>query len=1004
MSNYRLTLRSAVSNFPTPFQDVTIGSILSHQQLDNNFITLKSNLIYSGSTNGTGLRLHKINGETIAIDLSAILSPNDTYWTSGSTGNYSVKANNDSTIDARANYSHAEGYGTLANGDASHAEGYGTVSTGNDSHAEGYNSVSVGFASHAEGYNTIASGIAAHSEGNNTNSSGDDSHAEGYATVASGFASHSEGNITIASGENSHSEGYGTISSGFASHAGGSAIPLVSNPYRIVASGDSSFVHFRMLHASQNIGAYGDYSAILGGSDHNINVGAAASVILGGSGHTINSNIKNSIILGGIDIVGAVDDTAYVPHLNISNIDNDNALGNIMVVDTDGTVKFRDSSSLGGTFTGNTSGTCISDIFVSNVHSCSPLTIHGEIQQISNTTIGTNSVAFGTNNMSGYYQPEIISEFVSGYTLNTTIQAPYSYIQFSGDVSQFWNDALNVQNPLEITLYGGSGATETFYVESVFYNIGFGDVTLLLDGNTTGVTNTSHTTLSGNVVTQIEIATTNTFAGGKNTAVYGDNSFVFSDGSIVNGNRSAVLGGQNINAYADDTVYVPYLNVSYLNNDNDLTKLLVADSNNTIYYRDVSSIGGGTVRYALVYFVDAQAGNNSTAVAGDMTKPWSDIPTAMNAAGASGDFNEFSRGLVYVRPGFYGGVYNLNNYIDVYCDPNAYLFGDFRDNFQAINSNIYGYAKFRGSRGFLLQGDSNITAEFDDAEVNGAFIISAPPIEANVVLKAKYIIGSGVGTGYGNSIRGKTNLSMILTEHGTSVQTFMDIRNSYSGKLRIKIPEIHLASGGTGGDDFRQCIFIRHCDGADIKIEANFFNETPNDTTLYGLFTGGNVTNSKIEHIGNIYALDSRAINFVGVGDSKMKYTGNIITSHEAMQITGQGRLFLEDVQIFQTGDTGNNVVTLSDTVMLQCNDTVVQYQSASGVTFNSLSDTNTCVLMNVRVYNETNGGYFASGVTSWTMNINNSISNIDIDSTTITNTSSPSGFIFDTNFNMIYF
>jgi hypothetical protein len=47
----------------------------------------------------------------------------DNYWTSGSTGTYSIKAKNDTTIDATGDYAHAEGDGTLASGATSHAEG-----------------------------------------------------------------------------------------------------------------------------------------------------------------------------------------------------------------------------------------------------------------------------------------------------------------------------------------------------------------------------------------------------------------------------------------------------------------------------------------------------------------------------------------------------------------------------------------------------------------------------------------------------------------------------------------------------------------------------------------------------------------------------------------------------------------------------------------------------------------------------------------------------------------
>ena len=106
------------------------------------------------------------------------------------------------------------------------------------------------------------------------------------------------------------------------------------------------------------------------------------------SGHTSFIHSTNSLvtgdrsaILGGQNITGTTNDTVYVPNFNIdSTPSNDNALTQILARDADGSVKYRDASSLGGggggTFTGNTSGTCIEDIWVTNIQSCSPLNIN----------------------------------------------------------------------------------------------------------------------------------------------------------------------------------------------------------------------------------------------------------------------------------------------------------------------------------------------------------------------------------------------------------------------------------------------------------------------------------------------------------------------------------------------------------------------------------------------------------------------------------------------------
>ena len=114
---------------------------------------------------------------------------------------------------ATAQFSHAEGYGTQANGDQAHAEGYRTTAEGGDSHAEGRYTKAVGIYSHAEGYRTIAEGGYAHAEGSNTNATGDYSHVEGTGAKSEGNYSHAEGRYTNALNPSEHAEGSFNVSS-----------------------------------------------------------------------------------------------------------------------------------------------------------------------------------------------------------------------------------------------------------------------------------------------------------------------------------------------------------------------------------------------------------------------------------------------------------------------------------------------------------------------------------------------------------------------------------------------------------------------------------------------------------------------------------------------------------------------------------------------------------------------------------------------------------------------
>ena len=192
--------------------------------------------------------------------------------------------------------SHAEGSNTFATGETSHAEGEGTIAGGDYSHAEGRGTTASNETSHSEGDGSLASGVASHAEGDNTTASGEHSHAEGSETIAAGARSHAEGYNTEvfpnSLGQYSHAQGAHTIAGNFGAHAagygGGSGID------GIVATGVTSFAHFHIAEGTNlgNRGAQQDYSAILGGRDHDITNNGSDSVIIGGQWNKIDPQVQ----------------------------------------------------------------------------------------------------------------------------------------------------------------------------------------------------------------------------------------------------------------------------------------------------------------------------------------------------------------------------------------------------------------------------------------------------------------------------------------------------------------------------------------------------------------------------------------------------------------------------------------------------------------------------------------------------------------------------------------
>jgi|AntRauMFilla1563_2_1112583.scaffolds.fasta_scaffold00830_8 hypothetical protein len=68
MANDKLILRTLNSPWLTPTPDFTKGTVLTHVELDNNFIYLRGEVIYSGSVTSGMTILHKINGDVISYD------------------------------------------------------------------------------------------------------------------------------------------------------------------------------------------------------------------------------------------------------------------------------------------------------------------------------------------------------------------------------------------------------------------------------------------------------------------------------------------------------------------------------------------------------------------------------------------------------------------------------------------------------------------------------------------------------------------------------------------------------------------------------------------------------------------------------------------------------------------------------------------------------------------------------------------------------------------------
>jgi len=250
------------------------------------------------------------------------------------------------------------------------------------------------------------------------------------------------------------------------------------------------------------------------------------------------------------------------------------------------------------------SGSCISNLYISNLYGCSPITIHDSLQHTGSNASGALSTAFG---------------------FNTTASGNHSH---AGGFTSFENKLV-------------ANGTTSFVHSTV-----------------TGSTKTygaygNYSSILGGLQNIIESGSTNSsILGGKE--------------NVINPNveRSTILGGQNITATTTDTVYVPNINInSTPTNNNSLTQILGRNSTTgQLEYRDASTLGsgdtfvtGGTFS-ATTLTLDRNDGNSITVTGFTSTSGISltDLSVGSEGSPASGNgslsYNNSSGVFTYTPP------------------------------------------------------------------------------------------------------------------------------------------------------------------------------------------------------------------------------------------------------------------------------------------------------------------------------------------------------------------
>ncbi len=382
-----------------------------------------------------------------------------------------------------------------------------------------------------------------------------------------------------------------------------------------------------------------DYIRLYAGKDAN---GTTPDIHIQGSGTTKGNVGINTItpseklhVEGSVRIVDGTEQNGYV-----------------LTCDTNGVGSWQASSG-GGTFTGNTSASCITDLYVSNVYGCSPITVHDTITYDGSIidTEATNSFIFGDSHVftasTGTHGTSFDSNVILGG--NTNKITPSQVGRYNSIIGGNTNE-IGVKDRVENNIILGSTNS------SITNSYGSGGGVSILGGDN------------------------NSILGGANSVIIGGQN-----NTILTGvQRAVILGGQNITANKNDTVLMTSIGTS-----------------------DSSTMAGVTVNGGNLVIADEMVLSSGVVTTGSVAAPGPTISgkttwilnlTGANTSALPNANGAGQRLAVYIRAGGGGGnsmtitPATLNGYSTITLTNNGEsvdLIYDFTSGWTVIGGNGY---------------------------------------------------------------------------------------------------------------------------------------------------------------------------------------------------------------------------------------------------------------------------------------------------------------------------
>jgi hypothetical protein len=310
---------------------------------------------------------------------------------------------------------------------------------------------------------------------------------------------------------------------------------------------------------------------------------------------------------------------------------------------------------------------------------------------------------------------------------------------------------------------------------------------------------------------------------------------------------------------------------------------------------------------------------------------------------------------------------NLRDNVDIYCEPGVVFTGfpNIRDNGVTVNSNIYGSLKIYTTSSttppFNITAPSIVTFEFDWISSYAASIQIIPASSGGrITIKGNYIYSATIGQAFGITVRNAANVVINITHSIEAPHSVFAIR-FFTGNLVVNCPNINLMSGNAYGGNFKHAIIVYDGSSTGNIIINGDINDR--DTIYYsGIAAMVRLWASPSINLtinGDIKTTINPALA-LGTGGSSVTYTGEIITTREAIYTDASTRLNVKNSTIVRTTDTFAGPITVSGSSTLYINDSTI-YSGFTGGNIINIESNNAKLYIKGVTSEGIGSGYFVN-------------------------------------------